>query len=459
MKYKIAHIGAFDFENFGDLLFTDVVEKQLEKRIEIEKIMYFAPKKCKMPNREVWVNSVIELEEIHKKNHFDALVVGGGDLIHLQKIITYMPHLSSDWITYEVLYMWVIPSIVAWKYNIPLIWNAPGVPLEFMEMDRKIVEKLCECVDYISVRDEEAKNTLAKAVESEKIKVVPDTVLSISELIKKEQLEENLNTIGIELESKKYVFFQCNVALKEEDLKVCGETLIKIKKETGYKIVLQPIGYALGDEEVINKMSMMFSGEFVTSEKHLSQYQILALIANAALYIGTSLHGSITATSYGTPNIVYNLNHYNKTDGFVKLVGKESTRIYEAKELWNAYLNSSANVEITGVISEIETHFDKVTDIIQNGCEKKDVNLSMEIAEYIYSVDRVMDCKNEEITNNQTEYEKRLEQEMKEKEEFQRQLKRCQKELNNYRIEYEKILNSHMWKALKPIRKIKKWIK
>ena len=44
MKYRIAHVGAFDFENFGDLLFTDVLKKKLEERIEIGEIVYFAPK-------------------------------------------------------------------------------------------------------------------------------------------------------------------------------------------------------------------------------------------------------------------------------------------------------------------------------------------------------------------------------------------------------------------------------
>ena len=53
MGYRIAHIGAFDFENYGDLLFPDVLRIQLDKRIEIEEILYFAPKACKMPNRDI----------------------------------------------------------------------------------------------------------------------------------------------------------------------------------------------------------------------------------------------------------------------------------------------------------------------------------------------------------------------------------------------------------------------
>ena len=32
MKYRIAHIGSFDVENYGDLLFSDVLKAQLEKK-------------------------------------------------------------------------------------------------------------------------------------------------------------------------------------------------------------------------------------------------------------------------------------------------------------------------------------------------------------------------------------------------------------------------------------------
>ena len=71
MGYRIAHVGAFDFENFGDLLFTDVLKAHLEKRITVNEIIYFAPKACKMPNKEVWVHAVTELENFVKDKKID----------------------------------------------------------------------------------------------------------------------------------------------------------------------------------------------------------------------------------------------------------------------------------------------------------------------------------------------------------------------------------------------------
>ena len=451
MGYKVAHIGAFDFENYGDLLFTDVLEKQLRKRIEVDEIVYFAPKTCEMPNRKINVYSVTQLEKLHKINKFDAIVVGGGDLVHLQKIITYMPHLSDEWIIYEVLYMWVIPSIVSWKYEVPLIWNAPGVPMNFSELDKNIVRALCQCVDYISVRDEQARKMLSTAYDKENIKVVPDTVLSISNLIKKEELLPIFRNTDLGLTEKKYVFFQCNVALNDEDFDNCAKALLQIKQEAGYKILLQPIGYALGDGKCLEKMKQMYPNEFILSDKHFTQYEILALVAHAALYIGTSLHGCITATSYGTDNIVYNLNHYNKTDGFVELIQNESARVYDSKDIWFAYCNLSKKRDLSIYFNRIEKHFDLMAQIIEEKKQKKDFDLATAFAEYIYQSRETVE---QQIKTNKSLADE-IEIKERELEELKSKLKAEQFELENYRKAYETISNSSAWKITKPLRRLK----
>lgn len=81
-KYRIAQIGSFDVENYGDLLFAYVFENNIKKHIEVEEVVLFAPKKCKMPftNGIKDIYSLAELERQHTKNPFDVIVVGGGGL-------------------------------------------------------------------------------------------------------------------------------------------------------------------------------------------------------------------------------------------------------------------------------------------------------------------------------------------------------------------------------------------
>lgn len=461
MEYTIAHVGAFDFENYGDLLFTDVLKKQLEKRIKIKEIIYFAPKSCKMPNREEYVYSVTKLQQFVESKKIDAIVVGGGDLVHLQMIKTYMPHISAEWVDYEVLYMWVIPSIVAQKYNIPLLWNAPGVPLHFTEVEKKAVSWLCDCVDYISVRDYEARKELAAAVSAERIKVVPDTVLSIVDLLKKDELELKFDTMNLDIEKKRYVFFQCNVFMTDQHMKSCAEALIKIKKETEYKVVLQPIGYSVGDEEVMEKFSQLYPNEFIYYSKHFDQYEILTLIANSALYIGTSLHGCITANSYEVNNIIYNINHYNKIDGFIEMI--DGNIVYRADEIMDAYhnLKSVSHIKIRKCICEIENHFDKIANLI---CKEKGqiYQNSNDLAEYIYKSNMnniIFTSKIKVLESQIQEMAKNIETQQKNIEAQQKDIEAQQKNIEAQHEIIEEITNSTSWKLTEPIRKLLDCIK
>ena len=80
MGYRIAHIGAFDMENMGDLLFTDVVAAHMRERLDIDEIVYFSPQSCAIPNTDRTTHSVTLLETMHRDNPFSAIIVGGGDM-------------------------------------------------------------------------------------------------------------------------------------------------------------------------------------------------------------------------------------------------------------------------------------------------------------------------------------------------------------------------------------------
>ena len=47
--YRIAQIGTFDLENYGDLLFPVILENELKKRIQNVEIVLFSPIGGNMP--------------------------------------------------------------------------------------------------------------------------------------------------------------------------------------------------------------------------------------------------------------------------------------------------------------------------------------------------------------------------------------------------------------------------
>ena len=113
-KFRIAQIGSFDVENYGDLLFSYVFKENIEKYLEDMDITLFAPLNCISPfTKDTQVYSVKEMEKMHSENPFDAIVVGGGDLVQFKKIMVKLADDPDREVVYDVLSMWFIPAMVA----------------------------------------------------------------------------------------------------------------------------------------------------------------------------------------------------------------------------------------------------------------------------------------------------------------------------------------------------------
>lgn len=485
-KYRIAQVGSFDVENYGDLLFVDVFENNINKYVEIEEIVLFAPKRCKMPfsNGEREVFSVTELEKKNQEKPFDAIVVGGGDLIHCTKIRTYMPHISQEWMDYEALYMWMIPSIISWKYGIPLLWNAPGVPLEFMDAEKMIVKELSQMADYISVRDKKSGKNLEDCLVAKDIQVVPDTVFSISELISKSELEQKFSQMDIGLKKNKYIIFHANYTFLQTEVQDCIETLRKIKAEHQLDIVLLPIGYALGDETFITELIKECPGEFITLSNKMDPLEMLIIIANSAGYIGASLHGCITAATYDVPIVVCNYNRHIKVEGFLELIELNDAVVYKIKDIYPVFEKRLVVSEENKkkVLSEIETHFRRVSSKLEKK-ESKD-KFDVALCEYVFSMrnlelkyqhefrsmrnemaQQMIDRENiwqqkesqwqqEEVQWQQKEVQWQQKEAQWQQEEAQWQQKEAQWQCEYHKAmkAYQEILNSTVWKLTKPLR-------
>ena len=103
-KFRIAQVGSFDVENYGDLLFSYVFKENIEKYLEDMDITLFAPLNCISPfTKDTQVYSVKEMEKMHSENPFDAIVVGGGDLVQFKKIMVKLADDPDREVVYDVL--------------------------------------------------------------------------------------------------------------------------------------------------------------------------------------------------------------------------------------------------------------------------------------------------------------------------------------------------------------------
>lgn len=385
--HKIAQIGTFDVENFGDLLFPDILKYYSKGEYEID---LYSPKggiKC-FDDKEVL--SISALSSNIKK--YDAILIGGGDLIRTDSKINIRNDIYG-YTSKSSLELWAYPIMLAKKNNIPVILNAVGVTHDF-EMDEVfLVKKILSYVDYFSIRDTEAQKALEK-VGIFGSKLIPDTVLSISKFLKKEQLNEvydNLLKEKLVPDIDDFIIIQHNST--NVDNYEYYEDLISFIKHISskHKVLLMPIGYIHDDYNVLSKIysEKIENVYIVDSKRKLTPIEMISIIFKSYGYIGTSMHGGVVSSSFNKKIMFLNSMNSKKLHGFANVINKSNLDVNNSKNLIYVYDNffeKQEKVDINKYIKKIDTHFKNIFGIINNYKKQNDesfIDLSSYI-EYFY---------------------------------------------------------------------------
>ncbi|PJE45297.1 MAG: hypothetical protein CUR32_00245 [Flavobacterium sp.] len=165
----------------------------------------------------------------------------------------------------------------------------------------------------LSVRDQRSYDSMKLFGLSPKL--VPDSAIIMSDIFAQDFLYSGTNLKT--LKDKKYMFLQLGRYKSPNDLKTFVKQLKSVGAQLELEIVLCPIGLAPGHEDdvILNKIHKLEAS--FTLIKPQSIYDIMFAISNASLYVGTSLHGLITAQSFGRPYVGLNKN-LPKLDSYIK---------------------------------------------------------------------------------------------------------------------------------------------
>lgn len=365
MNKKVAQIGTFDLENFGDLLFPTVLKEVMRKhQIDVD---LFSPYGGPMPfEEETFVHPIMNLENRILSEHYSAIVIGGGDLIRIDSFIAqdYEKTINNS------LLLWQWPIILAKKYGIPVVFNAPGVPFQFKEHNQRIVKYLIDNVDYVSIRDHTSEQILMDCGIND-VAVVPDTVFYINKIFstyKLDHIYQKLIKNGTIPNLEKYVIFQHNDSM--EDNITYRDNLRKTIKNLQLKennLLFMPIGYVHKDKGFMNNI---YSGESANQffvKNKLTPIEMLSVISHSSGYIGTSMHGAVTSYAFKKPVALINPLKLTKLYGVSEMIGLSDVCTTDP-ELLPSIINSNFFTQknsIKEVIdTQIENHFERIVSII-----------------------------------------------------------------------------------------------
>ena len=188
--------------------------------------------------------------------------------------------------------------------------------------------KLLRNIDYLSIRDINTYTVLQE--KGIKCFLVPDSAILMSNLYPREKLKYLISTtIQHFIESTpNYVVFQINKFIGLNNLDEICTLLQKIHIEFGVDILLCPIGYAIGHEDpvALSQIAERINKPYIHMlQSVLSIWDIMYLISSSKLFIGSSLHGVITAMSFNVPYIGINVE---KTISYIDTWSKYKKQNY-----------------------------------------------------------------------------------------------------------------------------------
>lgn len=183
-----------------------------------------------------------------------------------------------------------------------IFYNAVGGHGLGAEKAEQVGRILASDCDFISVRD---RATLA-LLGLDEGRLAPDSATVMSDLFPADRLLKMCRReVADYISGGRYLCFQCSLRACHGHIGEYAKQLYQLQRNhPELRILLLPIGFAANHddpeaERLLRKATKArtdFLGE-------LSIFEVMCLIAHAGLFIGTSLHGNITAMSYGVPHL------------------------------------------------------------------------------------------------------------------------------------------------------------
>ena len=348
----LGQFGTFDVENYGDLLYPVLLERMFRLRDDTSEIRKFSLMGSKSLLGSGYDTSPSQQLFSSHLSPPHTLIVGGGDL------------LRTDWNTVASHYRSICleqeekspPS--RWRRRIAKWLNQPrdadnefrrrhmnypavgpfmiepgcspkiksvaycscGVPFPFDENLKSQVAETFNKSVFLYVRDCQSRNALVQAGVTREIHVGPDLVVALSDFFdaarEREKGRAILRACGLDIQ-RRILCFQCYPQSRKKNIELVNQ-LRTYQQRTDCAVVLLPLCWCHGDRKYLKQLAQDCGRAFTYVELN-SIFNMIAALAACDMFLGTSLHGNITAFSFGIPHL-FGPIQVAKREGFLEMV-------------------------------------------------------------------------------------------------------------------------------------------
>ena len=313
MTRRVFVLSASDRFNYGDLLFPIIAHKQLEQEFEVVNTAIVRTNLA-----DLGALPTVPYGSLYQRRGAseprDAILVAGGEV------------LGSDWAT---LYSYVspafrkvydlfavrrttrrgfelvvrnvlghcepvpfVPSRDSLLEEVDFFFHAVGGCDTHESEHRENVKKVFDRACYISAREEDTTRSIKEGLGCSQVVLTPDSAILMSDYYPKKPTAEGTG----------YICFQMRGHHWEQYFPTVREQLDLLAEKTGKHVVLLSIGNCPGHDDQVPLQALHQQLKCrSTFVKPQSIDAVMMTIANSDLYLGTSLHGVITAMSFEVP--------------------------------------------------------------------------------------------------------------------------------------------------------------
>lgn len=339
--------GAYDRFNFGDMLMPMALSRYIERNhpkvLDDYRFRFASLSASDMSNRDCLPTEAI-MSVCATASEDATLIVTGGEVFGVQRAALFMHNSRSDAehaenefllknrpeefrkrLIADIGDIWEYPYLPP-KSCLPqggrIMYNAIGGNIsaeKFAEQD--IRWNRVADASYLSIRDHRLDGALSKHGK-------PAFTSPCAVSLLAEGYFDDLDGGPIPSDDP-YFVFQCVYSGSGIDFDQMAENLRRFSEATGLRPFLVPLAYASNhyDDRALLAIKERL-GDIAMMDEKGTLSSILTTFRHARCYIGTSLHGTITAMAYGIPYFPFKraitklggyLDCWSKTDGLALL--------------------------------------------------------------------------------------------------------------------------------------------
>lgn len=396
-KPRVALVGAYDRFNYGDLLFPILARDELVARGLSHDMTAYALSRSDLS--EFGAMPTLGMRRLYSPRAMhdgDVVVFNGGGTI------------GADWVNMQAnlvgprgnFLLYALQRAVGQERavdlvrrfrgaNSPLPWvagpedfprrvkiayNAVGgseLAVQPADIQRLTLARLAEA-DFVSVRDHETQRLLLGGG-VRRVELAPDSAVLMSKHYPQARLAALVGARTRQrLGGAPFVVAQCNARYAKRHREKLAQLLSEIHRRHGLRAILLPIGRYTGLDDIqgLTDIQAMVKSPIEVVDEEASIWDIMATIAHASLFLGTSLHGNITAQAFGVPHLGLS-DKPHKLDYYLHTWDIESQRACvrpdSAIDAIGAALRTPA-AERAALVNRLHQSSEKNYDALMNAC-------------------------------------------------------------------------------------------